>query len=78
MKFLISVIDDLGKPGTREEFVNIDAFNDKLQAEGHWIFAGGLAAPVNATVIDNRDHVGLLQVIRNPTLAHAVTQILSR
>ena len=59
MKFLISVIDDLGKPGTPEEFVNIDAFNDKLQANGHWIFAGGLAAPVNATVIDNRDGVGI-------------------
>ncbi len=32
----------------------IDAFNDRLQAEGHWVFAGGLAAPSAATVIDNR------------------------
>ena len=32
----------------------IDAFNDKLRARGHWILAAGLAAPSNATVIDNR------------------------
>ena len=30
-------------------------FNDRLQAEGHWVFAGGLASPNTATVIDNRD-----------------------
>ncbi len=30
------------------------AYNDWLQAEGHWVFAGGLAAPSTATVIDNR------------------------
>ena len=29
-------------------------FNDRLQAEGHWVFAGGLASPNTATVIDNR------------------------
>ena len=23
----------------------IDVFNDRLQAEGHWVFAGGLGAP---------------------------------
>jgi hypothetical protein len=32
----------------------IDVFNDRLQADGHWVFAGGLGAPVSATVIDNR------------------------
>src|SRR5215216_5935813 len=32
----------------------INAFNDRLQAKGHWVFAGGLAAPSSATVIDNR------------------------
>jgi hypothetical protein len=32
----------------------IDAFNDRLRADGHWVFAGGLAAPSTATVIDNR------------------------
>ncbi len=32
----------------------IDVFNDRLQAEGHWVFAGGLGYPSTATVIDNR------------------------
>jgi hypothetical protein len=32
----------------------IDAFNDRIIAEGHWVFAGGLADPSSATVIDNR------------------------
>jgi len=32
----------------------IDVFNDRLVADGHWVFAGGLAAPSSATVIDNR------------------------
>lgn len=58
-RFLISVIDDLSESGTPEEMVAIDAFNDKLRENGHWIFAGGLAAPVNATVIDNRANLGL-------------------
>ena len=29
-------------------------FNDRLVAEGHWGFAGGLGSPSTATVIDNR------------------------
>jgi hypothetical protein len=32
----------------------IDAFNDRLQAKGHWVFAGGLGSPNTATVIDSR------------------------
>ena len=27
---------------------------DRLRAKGHWVFAGGLASPSTATVIDNR------------------------
>ncbi len=45
------------EPGlaTPDEMAAIDAFNDdRLEAEGHWVFAGGLAAPSSATVIDNR------------------------
>ena len=33
----------------------IDVFNDQLQADGHWVFAGGLASPDTATVVDGRD-----------------------
>jgi hypothetical protein len=54
MQYLVSVIDDTAGLATPEEDAAIDAFNDRLQAEGHWVFAGGLAAPSSATVIDNR------------------------
>jgi hypothetical protein len=48
------VIDDTAGLATPDEMAAIDAFNDRLQAEGHWVFAGGLAAPSSATVIDSR------------------------
>jgi hypothetical protein len=54
MRFLILVIDDMTGSGTPEEMASIDIFNEKLQENGHWITAGGLAAPESATVIDNR------------------------
>ena len=54
MQYLVSVIDDKTGSATPDETVAIDAFNDRLEAEGHWVFAGGLAAPSSATVIDNR------------------------
>ena len=54
MQFLISVIDDLSGSGTAEEMVAIDAFNDKLEANGQLVFAGGLTDPKGAIVIDNR------------------------
>src|ERR1700735_2271760 len=54
MQYLVSVIDDTAGLATPEEMAPIDVFNDRLQAEGHWVFAGGLGAPSSATVIDNR------------------------
>jgi hypothetical protein len=54
MQYLVSVIDDTAGLATPEEMAAIDAFNGRLQVEGHWVFAGGLAAPGSATVIDNR------------------------
>jgi hypothetical protein len=54
MQYLISVIDDGTGPATPKEDAAIDVFNDRLQAEGYWVFAGGLASPNTATVIDNR------------------------
>jgi hypothetical protein len=54
MQYLVSVIDDTAGLATPEEMAAINVFNDRLQAEGHWVFAGGLAAPSSATVIDNR------------------------
>jgi hypothetical protein len=54
MQYLVSVINDADDVATSEEMAAIDVFNDRLQAEGHWVFAGGLGAPGSATVIDNR------------------------
>jgi hypothetical protein len=54
MQYLVSVIDDTAGLATPDEEAAIDVFNDRLKAEGHWVFAGGLAAPSSATVIDNR------------------------
>jgi hypothetical protein len=60
MQYLVSVIDDTAGLATPDEMAAIDAFNDRLETQGHWVFAGGLAAPSSATVIDNRDGVGLV------------------
>ncbi|MEV4758584.1 YciI family protein [Micromonospora sp. NPDC049559] len=54
MRYLISVIHDQASLATPDEGAAIDVFNERLQAEGNWVFAGGLAAPDTATVIDNR------------------------
>jgi hypothetical protein len=54
MQYLVSVIHDQAGLATPDEMAAIDVFNDRLQAEGHWVFAGGLASPDAATVIDNR------------------------
>ncbi len=34
-------------------FEAVDTFNNKLQAEGAWVFAGGLTASESATTVDN-------------------------
>lgn len=60
---MLSVIDDMTLrsdselqtgTATADEMAAIDLFNDRLQADGHWVFAGGLGSPSAATVIDNR------------------------
>ena len=54
MQYMVSVINDTADLATPDEQAAIDVFNDRLIAEGHWVFAGGLATPSSATVIDNR------------------------
>jgi hypothetical protein len=54
-QYLISVLFDTTDLATAEEMAAIDVFNEQLQAEGHWVFAGGLASPSTATVVDGRD-----------------------
>src|SRR5438552_18332042 len=54
MQYMVSVINDTAGLATPDEQAAIDVFNDRLMTKGHWVFAGGLAAPSSATVIDNR------------------------
>ena len=60
MQYLVSVIDEdtgVANPGgsaTADEMAATDVFNERLVADGHWVFAAGLGAPSTATVIDNR------------------------
>jgi hypothetical protein len=68
MQYLVSVIeektgsevDDKTGSATPTETPAIDAFNDRLAADGHWVFAGGLASPSTATVIDHRGDEAIL------------------
>jgi len=60
MQYLVSVITDTVDLATADEMAAIDAFNAGLEAQGHWVFAGGLAAPSTATVIDNRGEEALV------------------
>jgi hypothetical protein len=57
-QYLMSVLhDDANGPvlANPAEAAAIDVFNEKLQADGNWVFAGGLASPGSATVVDARD-----------------------
>ena len=38
----------------QQAFADTDAFNARLRAEGHWVFADGLAPAKTATVVDGR------------------------
>jgi hypothetical protein len=54
-QYLMSVLTESAELATAEEMAAIDVFNEHLQAKGHWVFAGGLASPGTATVVDGRD-----------------------
>ncbi|GAA2372615.1 YciI family protein [Dactylosporangium salmoneum] len=54
-QYLVSVLDETAGRATEQEQAAIEVFNDQLQADGHWVFAGGLASPSTATVVDSRD-----------------------
>jgi hypothetical protein len=59
MQYLVSVIFDAAGLATPDEQAAIDVFNDRLKAEGRWVFAGGLGSPSTATVVDNRSEEAL-------------------
>lgn len=49
---------EFGNHGSREAmeeaFAATDAFNEKLKADGYWVFAGGLQSAATATVVDGQ------------------------
>jgi hypothetical protein len=53
-QYLISVLTDGTNLASSDEMAAIDVFNDQLQADGHWVFANGLASPDASTVVDGR------------------------
>jgi hypothetical protein len=60
MRFVIFVIDDQTERASGNEIAAIDAFNEKLEANGHWIAAAGISHGQAATLIDNRADAGLV------------------
>jgi len=54
MRNVIFVIDDTTNSASGNEIAAIDAFNDALRENDHFIIAVGIAAPSRATLIDNR------------------------
>lgn len=59
MQFLISVIYGSTDFADSDEMAAIDAFNDSLRENGHWIYANGISASSEARVIDNRKNAGI-------------------
>jgi len=60
MRFVIFVIDDQIERAAGNEMAAIDAFNEKLEANGHWITAAGINHGQAATLVDNRSDAGLV------------------
>ena len=54
MQYLLSVIAEGTELADPDEMAAIDVFNERLQAQGYWVFANGLAGPATATVVDGR------------------------
>lgn len=46
--------DHAGKKEMQQSFADTGAFNDKLERDGHFVFADGLAQATTATTVDGR------------------------
>lgn len=70
-----------------EMYAAVDRFNQKLQANGHWVFAGGLMPAGTATVVnaaagepvttdgpylETKEHIGGFWVVEAPDLDAAL------
>ena len=61
MKYIIFVIDGPGNPANSDEMRHIDAFNEKLEKNGHWVTAAGIQQSKGAVLIDNRSGKNLVE-----------------
>lgn len=56
--------NEFGNYGSKEEmeeaFAATGAFNDKLRADGYWVFAGGLQPVSTATVVDGQQETPVM------------------
>lgn len=92
-QYLLSVYMVEGAPVPAEDeiqrmYADVDAFNTKLQAAGHWVFAGGLHPADVATVVrpsaggeitttdgpfaEAKEHIGGFWVIKAADLDEAL------
>jgi hypothetical protein len=60
-RYIIFVIDGPGNPANPDEMKNIDAFNEKLQKDGHWVTAAGIQQSKGAILIDNRNRMNKVE-----------------
>lgn len=60
MRFVLFVIDGGSNTATPGEGAAIDAFNERLTAGNNLILAAGIAEPNRATLIDNRNGLGVV------------------
>ena len=54
VRFIIFVIDDHTGSASGGEVDAIDAFNERLQSNGNFVMAAGIAGPESAKLIDGR------------------------
>lgn len=59
VRYIVYVIDSQTNTASGNEMDAIDAFNDDLERNGHWVMAAGIGSPKTAILIDNRDSAGL-------------------
>lgn len=59
-----SEMGEFGSYGSKEQmeeaFAATGAFNDKLRADGYWVFAGGLQPASTATVVDGQGETSVM------------------
>ena len=59
-QYMLAVIHDwdgppMGEENMQKAFEQVDAFNQKITADGKWVFGGGLTHPSSATVVNSED-----------------------